>query len=58
MRTEEAADGSQLSVATRYESLVRVSSAIGTHRDPRELFGTLARELHRVVRFGYIGVMD
>src|ERR1700723_3320814 len=56
MRTEEAADGSRLSVATRYESLVRVSSAIGTHRDPQKLFGALVRELHRVVPFDYIGV--
>ncbi|HWW18000.1 MAG TPA: GAF domain-containing protein, partial [Candidatus Saccharimonadales bacterium] len=26
------------------------------HRDPQELFGALLRELHRVVRFDYIGV--
>jgi formate hydrogenlyase transcriptional activator len=56
MRTEKVADGSQLSSATRYELLVGVSNAIGTHRDPRELFGALVRELHRVVRFDYIGV--
>jgi formate hydrogenlyase transcriptional activator len=56
MRTEEVADGSRLSVATRYESLVGVSNAIGTHRDPKDLFSALVRELHRVVRFDYIGV--
>src|SRR5216684_1814298 len=56
MRTAEVADGSRLSAATRFESLVRVSNAIGTHRDPQELFGALVRELHRVVRFDYIGV--
>ena len=56
MRAEEVADRSRLSVAARYESLVRVSNAIGTHRDPRDLFGALARELHRVVRFDYVGV--
>jgi transcriptional regulator with GAF, ATPase, and Fis domain len=55
MRTE-VADGSQLSAATRYELLVGVSNAIGTHRDPQELFGVLVKELHRVVRFDYIGV--
>ena len=55
MRTE-VADGSQLSAATRYELLAGVSNAIGTHRDPQELFGVLVRELHRVVRFDYIGV--
>src|SRR5467141_820201 len=56
MRTEEVADGSRLSAALRYESLVGVSNAIGTHRDPQELFSALARELHRVVRFDYVGV--
>jgi formate hydrogenlyase transcriptional activator len=56
MRTEEVTDGSRLSAATRFESLVGVSNAIGMHRDPQELFGVLVRELHRVVRFDYIGV--
>jgi formate hydrogenlyase transcriptional activator len=36
--------------------LVGVSNAIGAHRDPQELFGALVKELHRVVRFDYIGV--
>jgi formate hydrogenlyase transcriptional activator len=40
----------------RYEALIRVSNAIGTHRDPKELFGALVRELHRVVRFDHVGV--
>jgi formate hydrogenlyase transcriptional activator len=56
MRTQEFTDGSRLSAATRFESLVRVSNAIGMHRDPEELFGALVKELHRVVRFDYIGV--
>jgi formate hydrogenlyase transcriptional activator len=56
MRTAAVADGSRLSVATRYESLVGVSNAIGTHRNPKELFSVLVRELHRVVPFDYIGV--
>jgi formate hydrogenlyase transcriptional activator len=56
MRTEEATEGSRLSAAARFESLVGVSNAIGTHRDPQKLFGALVRELHRVVRFDYIGV--
>jgi formate hydrogenlyase transcriptional activator len=56
MRTEEATERSPLSAAARFESLVAVSKAIGTHRDPQELFGTLVKELHRVVRFDYIGV--
>jgi formate hydrogenlyase transcriptional activator len=56
MRTEEVTDGSRLSAATRFETLVRVSNTIGTHRDPQELFGALVRELRRVVRFDYICV--
>jgi formate hydrogenlyase transcriptional activator len=56
MRTEELAEGSRLSAATRYESLVGVSNAIGAHRDPKDLFSALVRELHRVVRFDYIAV--
>jgi len=56
MRTQEVADESRLSAATRYESLVGVSNAIGTHRDPKELFSALVRELHRVVQFHYVGV--
>ena len=55
MRTE-IAGASQLSAATRYELLVGVSNAIGMHRDPKELFGPLVRELYRVVPFNYIGV--
>src|SRR3984893_16826299 len=56
MRMEEATEGPRLSAAARFESLVGVSKAIGTHRDPKDLFSALMRELHRVVRFDYIGV--
>jgi len=56
MGTAEVADGSRLSAAQRFESLVSVSNAIGMHRDPRDLFRALVRELHRVVRFDYICV--
>jgi formate hydrogenlyase transcriptional activator len=41
---------------TQYETLFRVWNAIGTHRDPKDLFNTLVRELHRAVRFDYVGV--
>jgi transcriptional regulator with GAF, ATPase, and Fis domain len=41
---------------TRFETLVRVSHAIAAHRDPKELFGVLVNELHRVVQFDFIGV--
>jgi formate hydrogenlyase transcriptional activator len=56
MRTEELSGRPGLSAATRYESLVGVSNAIGTHRDPQDLFSALARELHRVVQFNCVGV--
>src|SRR5467141_1628507 len=56
MRTEEVTEGSRISAAARFESLVGVSNAIGMHRDPKELFSVLVRELHRVVPFDYIGV--
>jgi formate hydrogenlyase transcriptional activator len=41
---------------TRLETLVRVSQAIAAHRDPKELFGVLVNELHRVVQFDFMGV--
>ena len=41
---------------TRFETLVRVSQAITAHGDPKELFGVLVNELHRVVQFDFIGV--
>ncbi len=56
MRTEEITEASRLSAAARFESLVAVSNAIGTHRNPHDLFGALVRELHRVVPFDYICV--
>jgi transcriptional regulator with GAF, ATPase, and Fis domain len=45
-----------LPLAVRYETLVRVSQAIGAHGDPKELFGVLVNELHRVMQFDFIGV--
>src|ERR1700731_5290631 len=56
MQAAEVAERSRLSAATRYESLVGVSSAIGRHRNPQDLFSALVKELHRVVRFDYIAV--
>jgi formate hydrogenlyase transcriptional activator len=43
-------------LAMRYETLVRVSRAIGAHRDLNELFGVLMDELHGVVQFDLAGV--
>src|SRR5467141_467572 len=43
-------------LAMRYETLVRVSQAIGAHSDPKELFGILIDELRGVVKFDLIGV--
>jgi len=42
-------------LATQYETLVRVSRAIGAHRDLKELFGILMDELYGVVQFDLIG---
>jgi formate hydrogenlyase transcriptional activator len=38
-------------VQARYEALFRVSRTIGAHRDPAELFKSLARELQDVIEF-------
>ncbi|HEY3825154.1 MAG TPA: sigma 54-interacting transcriptional regulator, partial [Bryobacteraceae bacterium] len=38
-------------VHARYEALFRVSRTIGAHRDPAELFQSLARELQDVIEF-------
>ena len=43
-------------LAMQYETLVRVSRAIGTHRDLKELFGILMDELQGVVQFDVAGV--
>jgi formate hydrogenlyase transcriptional activator len=43
-------------LALRYETLVRMSQAIGAHRDLKELFGIVMDELHGVVQFDFIGV--
>ena len=40
----------------RYEALFRVSRAIGSHRDPKELFHVLASELRQVVEFDFMAV--
>jgi hypothetical protein len=43
-------------LALRYETLQRMSRAIGAHRDLKELFGILIDELLGVVQFDFIGV--
>ena len=43
---------------TRYEALIRVSQAIGVHRDPAELFKVLSDELRNVIKFDSIGVVQ
>jgi len=47
---------SESQLADRYEALFRVSQAISAHRDPKELFCTLASELRQVVKFDFIGI--
>src|SRR3984893_11396702 len=47
---------SEQSIASRYEVLMAVSVAIGTHHDIEGLFFALATELLRVVDFDFIGM--
>ena len=47
---------SEYLLSERYEALIRVSQAIGAHRDPKDLFRAMAKELHRVVQFDGIVV--
>ena len=47
---------SEYSLSERYEALIRVSQAIGAHRDPKDLFHAMATEMHRVVQFDGIAV--
>ena len=42
--------------AARYETLFRVSQAISSQRDPKELFCLLRKELRQVVQFDGIGI--
>ncbi len=56
MRMSPAADtldpGSlNTGLASRYEALIRLAEAIRSHQDEKDLFRTLANELHRVVEF-------
>jgi len=43
---------------TRYEALIRVSQAIGTHRDAAELFRVLTKELRKGIKFDAVGVVQ
>jgi formate hydrogenlyase transcriptional activator len=49
----DALDPGSLSkgLASRYEALIRLAEAIRSHQDEKDLFRTLANELHRVVAF-------
>jgi PAS domain S-box-containing protein len=48
--------GLEQSLPARLEALFRVSQAIGVHRNPKELFRVLARELHQVVAFDFVAI--
>ncbi|MEP7310614.1 MAG: sigma 54-interacting transcriptional regulator [Acidobacteriota bacterium] len=47
-----------VSLAARYESLIRMAAAVRSHHDGRELFELLARELRLVVPFDAIAQYD
>ncbi|HEY1239737.1 MAG TPA: sigma 54-interacting transcriptional regulator [Bryobacteraceae bacterium] len=55
-RLEEA--GSEAALSDRYESLIRLSEAIRSQHDQKELFSLLARELRTVVPFDAIAQYD
>src|SRR5207244_13634141 len=42
-------------LAARFQALVSVAESISACRQPEELFGRLAAELQRVVRFDFVG---
>src|SRR5256885_1888795 len=44
-------------LAARFQALLSVAESISSCREPEELFGRLAAELQRVVRFDFIGVV-
>src|SRR4051794_31148189 len=54
--TSLSAAPSEYLLSERYEALIRVSQAIGVHRDPKDLFCAMATELHRVIQFDGIVV--
>jgi formate hydrogenlyase transcriptional activator len=56
--TEELAIQTEQAPGSRYEALIRVSQAIGTHRNPAELFQVLTNELRKVIKFDAIGVVQ
>ena len=43
-------------LAARFRALISVAQSISSCRQPEELFGRLAAELQRVVRFDFVGV--
>jgi PAS domain S-box-containing protein len=45
------------SFASRYESLLRVSRAINSYREPAALFRALAKELQDAVKFDFLGLL-
>lgn len=54
--TAVASSSSEYLLSDRYEALIRVSQAIGAHRDPQDLFRAMATELRQVIQFDGIVV--
>jgi formate hydrogenlyase transcriptional activator len=54
--TSLSGTSSEYLLSDRYEALIRVSQAIGAHRDPKDLFRAMATELRQVVQFDGIVV--
>src|ERR1700724_3429324 len=51
-------DRSTQSLASRYESLIRLAEAIRSHRDQKDLFQLLVDELRQVVPFDAMAQFD
>jgi formate hydrogenlyase transcriptional activator len=49
---------SQNGLISRYEVLIRLAEAIRSHPDEKDLFQTLANELHEVVQFDSLCLLD
>jgi formate hydrogenlyase transcriptional activator len=53
--SEGSAHSEGTALAARFQALLSVAKSITSCREPEELFGRLAGELQRVVRFDFIG---
>src|SRR5580692_9253364 len=58
MFASAVAEAESQSTAARYESLIRISAAVRSQKEPHDLFGLLVEELGQVVQFDAIAQFD